>query len=65
MAQIRQYMISLSLKPIKASSDFILNYLKKRNIKNKHKHKNNHIFTMDTPLEMRGVSKKQEGAKDQ
>ena len=29
MAQMRQYIIFLSLKPIKVSSDFILNYLKK------------------------------------
>ena len=30
MAQMWQYIIFLSLKPIKASSDFILNYLKKK-----------------------------------
>jgi hypothetical protein len=29
MAQMQQYIIYLSLKPIKVSSDFILNYLKK------------------------------------
>ena len=29
MAQMRQYIIFLSLKPIKVSSDFILKYLKK------------------------------------
>ena len=52
MAQMRQYISLLSLKSIKVSSDFILNYLKKvvggpplRNIKNKHK--NYDIFTMD------------------
>ena len=34
-----------------------------RNIKNKHK--NNDIFTMDTPPRVPGVSKEPEGRKDQ
>ena len=36
MAQMRQYIIFLSLKPIKVSSDFISNYLKKKSCMGHH-----------------------------
>ena len=61
-----QYISYLSLKPIKVTSDRILNHLKKKikgappliNIKNKYK--NHVIFTMDAPPGVPWVSKKQE-----
>ena len=65
MAQICQCIICLSRNPIKVSSDFILNYLKKscrgaptlRNIKNKLN--NRDIFTMDAPQGCQGCQKNQ------
>ena len=67
MAQMWQYIVFLSLKPIKVSSDFILSYLKKklqgtpplRNLKNKHK--NHDIFTMDAPHGVSGCQKNRKG----
>ena len=56
MAQMGPYIIFLSLKPKKMTSDFILSYLAPplRNIKNKYK--NHYIFTMDAPQGVSGVS---------
>ena len=54
MAQMQQYIIFLSLKPIKVSSDFILIYLKK-SFKGRHHSEISKTKNMISSLWMRGA----------